>query len=215
MSNSSAITQALRHIDHMLSKHGKSTASVGLPPVLHIDTEFDRLIAGCDHQDMRLEAALLIPIFNIEQKAVFDEISSSVESDKGGIYMIDAPAGSGKTFTMCALAADIRAKGKLVLCTASTGTAALLLPGGLTAHSTFKISFGDKLVEGASCNVKAESERAEVLRRASLLIWDEIPISNMLAPEALDLTLRDLRECNRPFGGATVLLSGDWGKWDE
>ena len=35
-------------------------------------------------------------------------------------------------------------------------------------------------------------------------------MSNKLAPATLDLTLRDLRKCNRPFGGATVLLSGDW-----
>ena len=44
--------------------------------------------------------------------------------------------------------------------------AALLLPGGLTAHSTFKIPFGDSLVEGSKCNVETESERAQVLRRA-------------------------------------------------
>ena len=152
MSNSSAIAQALRHIGHTFSKHGKSVASVGLPPVLHMGTEFDRFIAAFDPQDTCLEADSLIPKLNIEQKAVFDVISSSVESVKGGIFTIDAPAGSGKTFTMCALAADIRAKGKLGLCTASTGIAALLLPGGLTAHSTFKNPFGDKLVEDASCN---------------------------------------------------------------
>ena len=124
--------------------------------------------------------------------------------------MIDAPAGSGKTFTMYALAADIRAKGKLVLCTASAGIAALLLPGGLTAHSVFKIPFGDKLMEGAFFNVKAESERAEVLRSACLIIWDEIPMANKHTPEASDLTLRDLRKCNRPFGGATLLMSAGW-----
>ena len=46
-----------------------------------------------------------------------------------------------------------------------------------------KSLFGDKLVEGAFCNVKAESERAEVLRRsASLIIWDEIPTTSKLAP---------------------------------
>ena len=59
--------------------------------------------------------------------------------------MIDAPAGTGKSFTQCAIAAHIRAQRKLVLCTASTGIiAALILPGGLTAHSTFKLPFGDK-----------------------------------------------------------------------
>ncbi|CAN0299483.1 unnamed protein product, partial [Ectocarpus sp. 4 AP-2014] len=108
--------------------------------------------------------------------------------------MIDAPA----------------AKGSLVLCSASTGIAALLLPGGLTAHSTFKIPFGDNLVSGSVCNVNSESERGQVLRRADLIIWDEIPMSNKLAPEALDLTLRDLRRCDKPFGGATILFGGDW-----
>ena len=84
--------------------------------------------------------------------------------------MIDAPAGSGKTFTMTAISADLRAKGNnLVLCSASTVIAALLLPGGLTAHSTFKIPFGDNLRQGSVCNVKAESERAETLRRANLI----------------------------------------------
>ena len=124
--------------------------------------------------------------------------------------MIDSPAGSGKTFTMCALSANLRANGKLVLCTASTGIAALLLPGGLTAHSTFKIPFGDNLLKGSLCNVKAETERAQVLRRADPIIWDEIPMSNKFAPKALDLTLRDLCQTNTPFGGATVLFSGDW-----
>ena len=124
--------------------------------------------------------------------------------------MIDAPTGSGKTFTMTTIAADLSARGKLVLCCASTGIAALLLPGGLTAHSTFKIPFGDNLVQDSVCNVKAESERAEVLRRADLIIWAEIPMSDRLAPEALDNTLRDLRRCDRPFGGTTILFAGDW-----
>ena len=84
--------------------------------------------------------------------------------------MIDAPAGTGKSFTQCAIAAHIRAQRKPVLCTASTGTiAALILPEGLTAHSTFKLPFDDKSVEGSVCNVPAESERAQVLKQACIL----------------------------------------------
>lgn len=210
MSPSAAQQRALRDIDLMLSKHGKTTISVGLPAVEHDNTEYDRLLHAFDRNDMRKQADDLVPKLNTEQRLVFDAVSSSIESRKGGVFMIDAPAGSGKTFTMCALTADLRANGKLVLCTASTGIAALLLPGGLTAHSTFKIPFGDNLIEGSSCNVKSESERAQVLRRADLIIWDEIPMSNKFAPEALDLTLRDLRRNDTPFGGATVLFSGDW-----
>ncbi|CAN0177300.1 unnamed protein product, partial [Laminaria digitata] len=210
MSPSAAQQRALRDIDLMLSKHGKTTISVGLPAVEHDNSEYDRLLHAFDRDDMRQQADDLIPKLNVEQRTVFDAVSSSIESRRGGVFMIDAPAGSGKTFTMCALSADLRAKGKLVLCTASTGIAALLLPGGLTAHSTFKIPFGDNLIEGSLCNVRSESERAQVLRRADLIIWDEIPMSNKFAPEALDLTLRDLRRNNTPFGGATVLFSGDW-----
>ena len=62
-----------------------------------------------------------------------------------------------------------RARGTLVLCTASTGLAALILPGGLTAHSTFKLPFGPDAVSGSTCNIKAESQRADVLKQAGLL----------------------------------------------
>ncbi|CAN0438825.1 unnamed protein product [Hapterophycus canaliculatus] len=73
--------------------------------------------------------------------------------------MIDASAGSGKMCTTCALSADLRSKGHLVLCSRSTGIAELLLAGGLTAHSTFKIPFGDNLVRvlsvGSNLNLNA------------------------------------------------------------
>ena len=210
MSISSAYDRALSQIDLMLSKHGKTTFSVGLPPVQHNNSEYDRLLSAFDNDEMLRQANDLIPNINTEQRTLFDAVTLSVNSKAGGVVMIDAPAGSGKTFTMCALSANLRANGKLVLCTVSTGIAALLLPGGLTAHSTFKIPFGDNLLEGSLCNVKAETERAQVFRRADLIIWDEIPMSNKFAPEALDLTLRDLRKKNTPFGGATVLFSGDW-----
>ena len=94
--------------------------------------------------------------------------------DTGGLYMIDAPGGTGKTFTERTITAHPRSHGKLVLCAASTGNAALILPGGFTARSTFKLPFGDDAVDGSVCNVKAESDRANVLRRASLIIWDEV-----------------------------------------
>ncbi|CAN0283168.1 unnamed protein product [Scytosiphon promiscuus] len=211
MSQSAALDSALRQIDGVLSKHGKSTESVGLPTIEHPDTEYHRLLSAFNQTEMNEQAAVLVPQLNCEQRQVFDAVSLAISTGEGGAFMIDAPAGSCKTFTMCALSADLRAKDRLVLCSASTGIAALLLPGGLTAHSTLKISFGENLVQGSSCHVRSESERAEVLRRADLIIWDEIPMSNKFAPEALDLTLRDLRRCDdKPFEGATLLFSGDF-----
>lgn len=122
--------------------------------------------------------------------------------------MIDSPAGTGKTFTICTIAAVLTGR-RLVLRPASTGIAALILPGGLTAHSTFKLPFGDEAVEGSTCNTQTESEHAHVLRQAGLIIWDEVAMSSRFAPEALDFTLKDLMNNELPFGGKTVLFSGD------
>lgn len=98
-------------------------------------------------------------------------------------------------FTECALAAKVRPQGKLVLCAATTEVAALMLPGGLAAHSCLKLPFGDAAVEGSTCNVRAESQRARVLPRAGLIIWDEIPMSIKYAPEDLDLTYAERPPC--------------------
>ena len=55
---------------------------------------------------------------------------------KGGLYFIDAPGGTGKTFVCnLLLAAEVRKDRKIGVATASSGIAAILLRGGRTAHS--------------------------------------------------------------------------------
>ena len=43
-----------------------------------------------------------------------------------------------------------------------------------------------------------EGELAELIRQTSLLIWDEAPMMHKFNYEALDRTLRDVREDPRP-----------------
>ncbi|KIK37584.1 hypothetical protein CY34DRAFT_38698, partial [Suillus luteus UH-Slu-Lm8-n1] len=43
-----------------------------------------------------------------------------------------------------------------------------------------------------------------------LIIWDEITAQDRRAPEAVDRTFRDIRNCDRPFGGVTVVFGGDF-----
>ncbi|CAN0537123.1 unnamed protein product, partial [Scytosiphon promiscuus] len=90
--------------------------------------------------------------------------------------------------------------------------AALILPGGLAAHSTFKLPFGDDPVEESVCSIKAESERARVFRRASLILENEVIMSSKFSPEALNLTLEDLCNSDSPFAGKTLLFGADWGR---
>ncbi|KAE9542286.1 hypothetical protein AGLY_003413 [Aphis glycines] len=54
-------------------------------------------------------------------------------------FFLDAPGGTGKTFLINLLLAQIRSSGKVALAVASSGIAANLLSGGRTAHLTFKL----------------------------------------------------------------------------
>lgn len=51
---------------------------------------------------------------------------------------------------------------------------------------------------------------ATVLQQCQIIIWDECTMAHKHALEALDRTLKDLRGNERLFGGALILLSGDF-----
>ena len=116
--------------------------------------------------------------------------------------------GCGKTFLENTLLAAVRATGGEAIAVATTGIAASLLDGGTTAHSRFKIPMA--LTDISTCNLKKRTEEAEAIQRCRLLVWDEAGMANRWAVEAVDRTLRDLRECDRPFGGLLTLFAGDW-----
>jgi hypothetical protein len=165
----------------------------------------DQLNYDCDEQ--RELAEWQMALLNLEQQAAFDKIVASVRERSGKTYFLNGPGGTGKTFvykTSCHL---LRSEQNIVLCVASSGIAALLMPGGCTAHSVFKIPI-DGLNAESFCNIPKNSHRADLLRRTVLIIWGEIGMQH--AVEALDRTLRDLLNNQRPFGGITVVLGGDF-----
>jgi hypothetical protein len=73
----------------------------------------------------------------------------------------------------------------------------------------FKIPV-EGLDDASLCKIPKESQRAALLRATRLIIWDEITMQHRNAPEALDRTLRDIRDDDRPFGGITVVFGGDF-----
>lgn len=107
------------------------------------------------------------------------------------------------------LHSKLRGEGLIVLCVASSGIASLLLAGGRTAHSRFKIPV-ENISSDSTCNINKESPLADMLRRTTLIIWDEAANQHRWAPEAVDRALRDLRNSDRPFGGITVVFGGDF-----
>jgi superfamily II DNA or RNA helicase len=51
---------------------------------------------------------------NEEQRAAYDEIMSSIDTEHGGLFFVDGPGGTGKTYLYRALLATIRSQKKLL-----------------------------------------------------------------------------------------------------
>ncbi|CAH1445219.1 unnamed protein product [Lactuca virosa] len=125
-----------------------------------------------------------------EQRNIFLNIMSAIQENKGGVFFVYGYGGTGKTFLWKTISAAIRSEGNIVLNVASSGIASLLLPGGRTTHSRFIIPF--ELIEDSFCNINPDGELASLIRKTSLIIWDEAPMVHKHAFEALDRTLKDL-----------------------
>ncbi|XP_028193267.1 uncharacterized protein LOC114378874 [Glycine soja] len=95
---------------------------------------------------------------------------------------------------------------------ASSGIASLLLPGGRTTHSKFKIPV--PIFEDSTCNIHQGTQLAELLNEASLIIWDEVPMAHKFYFEALDQSLRDVIKAksssDKIFGGKVMVFGGDF-----
>ena len=121
------------------------------------------------------------------------------------MFFVYGYGGTGKTFLWKTLSASLRSKGEIVLNVASSGIASLLLTGGRTAHSRFLIPIN--LNEDSICPIIPNSDVANLLKKTSLIIWDEAPMIHRHGFEALDRTLKDILKCDgsdyfeRPFGG--------------
>ncbi|KAK2644966.1 hypothetical protein Ddye_020161, partial [Dipteronia dyeriana] len=105
----------------------------------------------------------------------------------------------------------IRSEGRIVLTViAYSGIGSLLLPGGRTAHSKFKIPL---IVNDCSmCEIKKGRQLTKLIQDAALIVWDKAHMNHRKSFEALDRTFLDiLRGSNPdvetfPFDGKPILL---------
>jgi hypothetical protein len=82
------------------------------------------------------------------------------------------------------------------------------LAEGRTYPSQFK--FPIPLKENSTSNMRPNSEVAKLLKKASLINWDEAIIATHHAFEAVDRLPKDLMDHKLPFGGKVILLGGDF-----
>jgi hypothetical protein len=150
----------------------------------------------------------MIETLNVEQRVGFDLIMNHVDKKVGRVFFVDGPGGTGKTYLYKALLAKVRSMNLTAIATATSGIAASIMLGGRTAHSRFRIPI--KIDNNTMCSFTKQSDTAELLRRAALVIWDEVAMTKRQVVETLDKTLQDIMGCNQHFGGKVMLFGGDF-----
>nr|GEY54699.1 ATP-dependent DNA helicase PIF1-like [Tanacetum cinerariifolium] len=210
----------LVEIQESLNRNGRSLIEFqDLPrPNLQLLTNMDnRLIKEALEFDMnksKMEHQQLRPLLNPKQRLIYEEVIESVHYQRGHFYFMCGPGGTEKTFLYKTIISRLRSERKIVLTVASSGIASLLLLGRRTTHSRFVIPLG--LLENSTCGIKQNTHLAVLMQEVQLIIWDEAPMTQKYALEALDKTLMDilgfqrLEKRDNIFGGMTVLLGGDF-----
>jgi hypothetical protein len=153
-----------------------------------------------------------MPQLNPKQRAVYDNVMAAVNCRA---FFIDGLGGTGKTFFYSCLLSTVRAQGRVAIAVASSGIAALLLDGGRTAHSRFKIPV-QGLNNTSTCYISRDSKLAALLQAAALIVWDEAVMMHMHVFEAVNRSLQDIMAVINPtfkflpFGGLVVVFGDDF-----
>ena len=132
----------------------------------------------------------------------------SILKTGANVFLTGEP-GSGKTHTINQYVAYLHARGIDPAITASTGIAATHI-SGMTIHSWSGIGIKTKLDKNDLDKIASNSYIAKRVRRAKVLIIDEV---SMLAPQTLsmiDAVCREIKQSSEPFGGIQIVLVGDF-----
>jgi len=212
-SDSNAVQQmVLIDIRNILQSMGKDITLFPLPEISGSNDDMSGVVREIFEEtniELDNEHLSAVSYLNREQRQAYDTILASVDSGTGGVFFVDGPGGTGKTFLYNAMLARVRSNGNIAIATATSGVAASIMPGGRTAHSRFKIPLS--IQDGGVCNFTKQSGTATLLRRASLILWDEATMTKRQAIEALDKSMRDIMDKpGLPFGGKTIVFGGDF-----
>jgi len=174
-----AETRALIDIEKYLSSYEKSLTDYSFSPINYslLEEEYiqnDLIMEelNYDNDDLNLILANS-DLLNTDQMNIYNTIvgtinTSADEENIQKVFFIDGPGGYGKTFLFNMILAKVRRDHGIALAVASSGIAALLLDGGRTAHSRFKIPL--KLSETSTLNISKQSKLGQLINQARLII---------------------------------------------
>jgi ATP-dependent DNA helicase PIF1 len=200
---------ALHSLRDALAKFSKTLEDFGLPtPSIAFDRlETNRLLeVECDYnvEVLQAEVVMAIESLNDGQRAAYNGVIDAYAAHHAKVIFIDGLSGTGKTYIENLILNIVRSRGDIALVIASLGIIALLLSGGRTAHSYLKILI--TLDCTSFCYIRKHDDLVVLIRQTKFILWDEAPMINKLAFEAVDRTLRDLTDRNEPFGGIVFVM---------
>jgi len=190
-----------------------------LEMALNFDVEEEKLEYEKNYESMNCDQRVVFDKVRVavqtnisEERVVHMDIGGDVEDmycdDEGRCFFIDALGGSGKTFLCNSILSYVRSLGKVAVAVSTSGISAILLKDGSTAHSRLKIPIPISIE--SFCNFTANSQTGQLLKAASIIIWDEATMSQRKIFECVNRSLQSLM-CNKKlFGGKVVLLGGDF-----
>jgi ATP-dependent DNA helicase PIF1 len=125
----------------------------------------------------------------------------------GENVLLTGAAGSGKTYVLNQFIKLARDEGKKVTVTATTGLAATHL-SGTTVHAWSGIGILDTLPPRFTDNLS--KARRETIEKTDVLVIDEISMLHDYRLDMVDQIMRKVRANDQPFGGAQIILCGDF-----
>jgi hypothetical protein len=145
-----------------------------------------------------------------EQRKIALRIIKSVLGNKHQLLFLQGSAGTGKTFTVKALIAELARKGKKCLITGTTGIAAVQYRGRTTRHSLFKLGIDETTRGDFRSNLGRDICQSRHILSADLIVIDEFSMLTSWVAHRVSLPLRSISDQGEaPFSGKKILFVGD------
>ena len=161
-----------------LAENELDLASFNMPtsiltePVVSKDLAVIEAELNYNQQEQQRDAMERLSHFNNDQKLFFNAVIESINNDGGGLFFLDAPGGTGKTYLLNGLLSAVRSDGYIALGTALSAVASKLLTGGSTLHSKLKVPI--KIQEDSVCGFTKNSGVGKMLMQTKIMIIDFI-----------------------------------------
>jgi len=204
----------LLEIEHVLNRNVRSLRNFPPMPTPSVEVAacatnrliIDELYYDMSDEILRFES-LARGLNSYQYMSSCQSLVLIIEVNEGYFFLYDSGE-TGKTYLWNTIISKFQSDKHIVLVVSASGIASLLLPGGKTAHIVFKIPLQPG--ETSVCFFDKRSERAELIRKTTLIIWDEAPMMNRLAFEAVNCHLKDICNNENAFEGQLVVLGGDF-----